>query len=201
MAAAGFWRSLMRKVDVRLLWALIWPGALLVPFLPWPWLAGLTLAAWASAAAVAPARPHGSRMICLAIGFFIFWGLMMALLNFGSPAFFRPWANLAAWLALGLNLMLAKTPLELALPTGRMLAPVIGRMRAQKLALALALLARLIPRLVSSAFKIKTSLDRRAGRLPLIRRLSLWGRAIVREAMSGNDELARALLKRWPWNG
>jgi biotin transport system permease protein len=107
--------------------------------------------------------------------------------------------NLAVWMNLGLLLVLAKTPLELALAAANLLGPIMGRSRAQKLALALALLTRLIPALLASALALRTVLGRRAAGLPLYRRMSLWGRGLVRDALGQSEELARALTKRWPW--
>ena len=107
--------------------------------------------------------------------------------------------NLSAWLGLGLNLMLAKTPLALALPLGQALSPIIGRVQSGKVALALALLSRLIPGLLATALEMKINIDRRFAGLSFRRRLTLWSGALLRATFSQSDDLARALLKRWPW--
>ena len=196
--AAG-WRKFIRGVGVGPLWAVIWLTALAVPWVEIRWLVPAAALGWLSALALALGRPHGPRLVKLAAGFWLFWAVFLGLAHLLRPSSLKPVANLAVWLALGLNLMLAKTPLELALPAGRLLAPVVGRRAGQKLALSLALLARLIPRLLAAALDIKSVVNRRAGHLPLIKRLTLWGRALVRDAQAQNEELARALVKRWPW--
>ncbi len=193
------WRQAMRKVDTGLLWGGIWLAALAVPFVTPRWLAGFSGLAWLSALALAPGRHHGRRLMGLAAGFLAAWSVLLLLVHLAYPSSLRPILNLSAWLALGLNLLLAKTPLDLALTLARRLAPVLGRPRSQKLALALALVARLIPGLLASALEIRTSLNRRAAGLPLTTRLSLWGRTLIRDSLAQTDELARSLSKRWPW--
>jgi biotin transport system permease protein len=149
---------------------------------------------------LAAGRPQGRRLILAAAGFWLFWSLLLLLAHLAlSPAGLKPALNLAVWLNLGLLLILAKTPLELALASVALLGPIMGRPRAQKLALALALLTRLIPALLASALALRTVLGRRAAGLPLYRRMSLWGRGLVRDALAQSEELARALTKRWPW--
>jgi len=115
------------------------------------------------------------------------------------PMGLTPALNLAVWLNLGLILILAWTPLELARAAADLLSPFLGRTRAQKLALALAILTRLIPSLLASALTCRVVLSHRAAGLPLTRRLSLWGRNLVRDALGRSEDLARALVKRWPW--
>ena len=115
------------------------------------------------------------------------------------PLGLRPALNLAAWLPLGLNLILSKTPLEIALTVGRILVPILGLLKAQKLALALALLTRLIPRFLSSAIAINTIVKHRTVGLPLTKKLPLLARAIIRDVFSQNEDLSRTLIKRWPW--
>lgn len=194
------WRGLLTRLGSFYLWALVWLAALTVPFIAWPGVLVLALACCFSALLLAPGRHHGNRLLALAAVFFIFWALVMVLIRLFSPeTSLRPVLNLAAWLSLGLNLMLAKTPLEISLPLGRALVPVLGRLKAQKLALSLALLARLIPGLLAAAVDLKRTCDRRARGLSFSRRLILWGRAMARTALSQTDDLARTLLKRWPW--
>jgi hypothetical protein len=178
----------------------VWLSALAVPFLEARPVLLMAALGWLSALALAKASFHGRRLVRLAFFFLLFWSLLMLLSHLLWPSTLRPVLNLAAWLALGLNLMLAKTPLELALAAGRGLRPLAGRLRAQKLALALALLARLIPAFLDSALKIRITVGRRAAGLPPTRRLSLWAAALVRAALSQTDELSRALIKRWPWD-
>ena len=115
------------------------------------------------------------------------------------PTTLRPALNLAIWLNLGMILVLARTPLELALAAADLLSPLLGRAKAQKMALALALLIRLIPALLASALSLRAVLSRRAAGLPLTRQLSLGGRNLIRYALGQSEELARALTKRWPW--
>ncbi|MDR2946959.1 MAG: hypothetical protein LBV79_09455 [Candidatus Adiutrix sp.] len=181
------------------LWAAVWLTALAVPFVEARWLVPAAALGWLSAAILAPERFHGRRLVKLAAAFLAFWAAFLSLIHLVQPSTLKPVVNLAVWLALGLNLMLAKTPLELALSAGRILTPVLGRRNGQKLALSLALLARLIPRLLSASLDIKTVVGRRAAHLPFTARLTLWGRAAIRDAMSQSEELARALVKRWPW--
>lgn len=181
------------------LWVIIWVGALIVPFLPSASLAALASGAWLSALMLAPGRWDGFRLLKMATIFLVVWSAFAGLIHLVYPTSLRPIGNLGAWLGLGLNLMLAKTPLELALEAGRLLSPILGRLRAQKLALALALLARLIPRLLDSAININITVSRRAFGLPLRRRLTLLAQTILRDSLSQNEELSRALLKRWPW--
>lgn len=194
------WRNFLARADSFNLWLFVWLAALAVPLAGWPWAAGTALAGWLSVGLLAPGRHHGRRLALMAALFLLFWGLTLLLIDCFSSSFrFRPILNLAAWLALGLNLMLAKTPLALTLPLSRRLAPVIGGNRAGKLALALTLLVRLIPGLLSSALDLKRTIDRRAPQLSFRRRLALWGRTLVRLSLSQTDDLARTLLKRWPW--
>ena len=196
------WRELVSRVGSFPLWLLIWLAALAVPFLGWHLVLALALAGWVSALLLAPGRHMGSKLLILALLGLIFWALMLGFLHWLNPAnSLRPILNLAAWLALGLNLMLAKTPLALALPLSRKLRPLLGPARSSKLALSLVLLARLIPGLLSSALALKATIDHRAPHLPFRRRLGLWGGALLRSTFSQTDELARALLKRWPWYG
>ncbi len=199
MRIAEAWRGLVRRVGAGRLWAAVWVLALAGPWLPPFLVVAMAAGGWLSALILAPGRFHGRRLTGLAALFFLFWSALLGLIHLIHPSPLRPIVNLAAWLALGLNLMLAKTPLELALPAGRALAPILGRRRAQKLALALALLARLIPRLLGSALTLRLTVQYRAGHLSLHRRLVLWGGAIVHDAFSQSGELSRALLKRWPW--
>lgn len=196
---AAKWRKFMRGLGAGPLWAVIWLTALATPFIEVHWLAVIAAGGWLSAITLAPGRRHGRRLIKLAAVFFLFWAAFISLSYLLQPTTLKPVVNLSVWLALGLNLMLAKTPLELALPAGRLLAPVLGRRAAQKVALSLALLARLIPRLLEATLDIKTVVNRRAAGLPLTGRLTLWGRASVREALAQSEELARSLVKRWPW--
>lgn len=194
-----FWIPALARLGVGRLWVIIWLAALAVPFCPVPWLALLTVAAWLSVAALAPGRHQAGRLIAAAFIFMFFWSLLTGLFYFLHSTSMRPVLNLAAWLALGLNLMLAKTPLELALTTGRFLQPFLGRLNSQKLALALALLARLIPGLLASALKIRGTVNYRAAHLPWTRRLLLMGRTLIRDTLAQSDDLSRSLLKRWPW--
>ena len=196
---AAAWRRLMSRLHTGLFWLAVWLGAALVVFLDPRIVVILSVLGWLSALILAPARFHGPRLVRLAALFLLLWGLVLGLTHLAYPSSLRPVLNLAAWLALGLNLMLAKTPLDLALTASRLLTPLLGRLRAQKLALALALLARLIPNLLFSALKIKTSVDCRAAGLPLSTRLSIWGRAVIRDALAQTDDLSRTLIKRWPW--
>lgn len=194
-----YWAKAVSRSGVGLLWVLVWLAALSVPVLPIFWLAGVTVAAWLSVAALAPYRYHGWCLTLAALFFLVFWGILTGLIYLIHDVSFRPVLNLVAWLALGLNLMLAKTPLELSLAAGRLLRPFLGRVRGQKLALALSLLARLIPGLLKSALDIRLVLNHRAAQLPLTCRLMLWGRSLIRNTLAQSDELSRALLKRWPW--
>lgn len=193
------WRRLLARLGLGWLWLLIWLASLAVPFLPVWGLALVTAAAWLSVAALAPARHQGWRLTAAALVFLGFWALLTGLIHLFQPGSLRPVLNLAAWLALGLNLMLARTPLELALSTGRFLRPGLGRLNSQKLALALALLARLIPGLLASALKTRAALKYRAPELSPARRLALLGRALIRDTLAQAKDLSRALLKRWPW--
>lgn len=197
--AAG-WRSLIGRVGIVPWWALIWLGSLLVPFLPLTALIPVALGTWISAIMLAPGRRAGYRLLKMATIFLVIWATLTAIIHLINPTSLRPVGNLTVWLALGLNLMLAKTPLELALTAAHLLTPLLGRLRAQKLTLALALLARLIPRLLSSAIDINTTVQRRAASLPLQRRLILLAQTLLRDSFSQNEELSRALLKRWPWD-
>jgi|GEM_PF-6590186 len=194
-----FWVKTVTRLGVGQLWVLIWLAALATPFLPMFWLLGLTIAAWLSVAALAPQRYHGRRLVAAALLFLVFWALITGLIYWARSDSFRPILNLAAWLAFGLNLMLAKTPLELAVRSGRLSRLFLGRIKGQKLALALALMAHMIPRLLKSALEIRLVLNHRAAQLPLTRRLTLWGRSLIRNTLAQSDELSRALLKRWPW--
>ncbi len=190
----------LRRRPTGVWWVGVWAGSLAVPWLPPAGVGLLAALGWLMALLLAPGRFHGRKLLTSALLFLGFWAALLALIHLARPETpLRTIPNLAAWLVLGLNLMLAKTPLELALPLGQLLTPILGRRRAQQLALALALLARLIPRLLTSALAIQTTTQRRAGHLPLPRRLSLWGRAVLREAFNESEDLSRALLKRWPW--
>lgn len=199
--ARPFWPAALSRLGVGRLWLIIWLAALAVPFLPILGLTILTALAWLSVAALAPGRYQARRLVAAALFFLLFWGLLTGLFYFIHSTSMRPVLNLAAWLALGLNLMLAKTPLELALFTGRVLRPVFGRLNSQKLALALALLARLIPGLLESALKIRAVVNYRSAQvqLPLTRRLILLGRSLIRNTLAQSEDLSRTLAKRWPW--
>jgi biotin transport system permease protein len=138
--------------------------------------------------------------VLAAFWFWLFWSLVLLLAHLAlNPVGLKPVLNLAVCLNLGLLLVLAKTPLELALAAAGLLGPVLGRTRAQKLALSLALLTRLIPALLASALALRAVLGRRAAGLPLLRRMRLFGRGLVRDALGQSEDLARALTKRWPW--
>lgn len=196
------WREMAGRVDSFHLWVLIWLAALAVPFMPQPLIIALALGGWVSALILASGRHNGFRLPFLALLGLIFWALALGFLYWLNQAdSMRPVLNLAAWLALGLNLMLAKTPLALALPLSQKLRPILGPLRSSKLALSLVLLTRLIPGLLSSALSLKTTIDRRVPHLPFRRRLTLWCGALTRATFSQTDGLARALLKRWPWHG
>jgi len=192
--------ALIRRLPLPGLWASVWLAALAVPWLPplalnlaWPPLL-------ASVCQLASGRPRGRRLILAAAGFWLFWSFLLLLAHLAlRPTGLKPALNLAVWLNLGLLLVLAKTPLELALAAAGLLGPLLGRPRAQKLALSLALLTRLIPALLASALALRIVVGRRAAGLPRPRRLTLWGRNLVREALGQSEELARALAKRWPW--
>lgn len=194
------WRNLVKGASVPCLWSAVWLAAISVPFLPPACLAVFAVSAWLSAAVLAPARFQGKRLLAMAALFWILWGALLAVMHMLSPSSLRPAGNLALWLPLGLHLMLAKTPLELALATGRLLRPFLGPVNSQKAALALALLSRLIPRLLVSAMSIKLVVKRRGAGLSVARRLVVWAGAMIRESMQWNEESARALLKRWPWS-
>ena len=194
------WSQLTKKIPTTILWVLIWVSAWVVPFLSAATVALLAECAWLSALALAPFRYSGPRLVKLAIIFLIIWSTLMGLLHLSDPAAsLRPALNLAAWLPLGLNLILSRTPLEIALTIGRLLVPILGLLKAQKLALALALLTRLIPRFLSSAIAINTIVKHRTVGLPLTKKLPLLARAIIRDVFSQNEDLSRTLIKRWPW--
>lgn len=195
----SFWPATVANLGVGWIWLLIWLAALAVPFLPVPWLMTLTALAWISVAGLAPGRYQARRLVGAALLFLLFWSLLTGLFYFIHYTSMRPVLNLAAWLALGLNLMLAKTPLELALFTGRVLRPFLGRFNSHKLALSLALLAHLIPGLLDSALKIRSNVNYRAAQLPLTGRLILLSRSLIRNTLSQSDDLSRSLAKRWPW--
>ncbi len=188
----------LRGLKTGKLWAGIWILTLAVPFWPPVWLGPLTGLMWLSVVSLAGGRFHGRRLVKLAVLFLIFWALVIGLTHLAYPSSLRPILNLAAWLVLGLNLMLAKTPLELALSSGRLLQPILGPGRARSLSLALALLARLIPQFLATALDIKKTVDKRFAALPLTRRLALWAGGLVRVCLAQNEELSRALVKRWP---
>jgi len=171
-----------------------------VPFLSYPVLALALPPLLVSVIRLASGRPQGRRLILAAGGFWFFWSLLMLLAHLVlRPTGLRPALNLAVWLNLGLILVLARTPLELARAAAGLFSPLLGRIRAQKLALTLALLTRLVPALLASALTFRGVLRRRAAGLPLTRRLGLWGRCLVRDALGQSEDLARALAKRWPW--
>jgi len=192
--------ALIRRLPLPGLWAAVWLAALAVPLLPPLTLALALPPLLASIVQLASGRPQGRRLILAAAWFWLFWSVLLLLAHLAlRPTGLKPALNLAAWLNLGLFLILAKTPLELALAAAGLLSPIMGRTRARKLALALALLTRLIPALLASALSLRTAVSRRAAALSLPRRLTLWGRGLVREALGQSEELARALAKRWPW--
>lgn len=195
----SYWRKFMRGLAPGYLWASVWLISLAVPFMDSALVAAGAALGWLSALALAPGRHHGLRLVKLAASFFCFWAIFLTAVYLVRPTTLKPILNLSVWLALGLNLMLAKTPLELSLSTGQLLAPIVGRRRSQKIALSLALLARLIPRLLETTLTIRATIQSRVPELPLSRRLTLGGRAIIREALTQNEHLARALVKRWPW--
>jgi len=191
---------LIRRLPPPGLWAAVWLAALAVPWLPPPALLLALPPLLASVVQLASGRPRGRRLILAAAWFWLFWSVLLLLAHLTlRPTGLKPALNLAVWLNLGLLLVLAKTPLELALAAAGLLGPLIGRARAQKLALALALLTRLIPALLASALSLRVALSLRAAALPRPRRMALWGRGLVREALGQSEELARALTKRWPW--
>jgi len=190
----------IRRLPLPALWAAVWLAALAVPWLPPPALALALPPLLTSIFQLAYGRPRGRRLVLAAAWFWLFWSVLLLLAHLAlNPTGLKPALNLAVWLSLGLLLVLARTPLELALAAAGLLGPVIGRPRAQKLALALALLTRLIPALLASARSLRIVLGRRAASLPLPRRMTLWGRGLVRDALGQSEELARALAKRWPW--
>jgi len=190
----------IRRLPLPGLWAALWLAALAVPRLPPLALALALPPLLAIIVQLASGRPQGRRLILAAAWFWLFWSCLLLLAHLAlRPTGLKPALNLAVWLNLGLFLILAKTPLELALAATGLLGPILGRNRAQKLALALALLTRLIPALLASALSLRTVVGRRAAGLPPPRRLALWGRGLVRDALGQSEELARALAKRWPW--
>jgi len=199
-AREKFPAALIRRFPILGLWATIWLTALSVPWLP-PSILALSLPLLlVSVTRLTPGRPQGRRLVLAAAWFWLFWSLLMLLAHLIlHPTGLRPALNLAIWLNLGLILVLAKTPLELALAAADLSSPLLGRLRAQKMALALTILIRLIPALLASALTLRSVLGRRAAGLPLTRRLSLWGRNMLRDALGQNEYLARALTKRWPW--
>ena len=199
-ARKQFTAAHIRRLSIPTLWVTLWLTALAVPWLPPPLLALALPPLMFSVIRLAPARPQGRRLVLAAACFWLFWSLLMLLAHFFSPKTdLRPSLNLAVWLNLGLILVLAWTPLELALAAADLSSPLLGRVRAQKMALALALLIRLLPALLASALTLRTVLSRRTAGLSLTRRLTLWGRNLIRNALGQSEELARALAKRWPW--
>lgn len=188
-------RKFMKKIPSLWLIIVIWALAFCLPRLPLSYLIPFNALLWLSAALLAPGKIYGFRLLRAALFFAGMWSLVIFSLSLFGAADLIAMARLWGFLALGLHLMLAKSPLELALPVSA-LGPVIGGLRARKLALALALMARLLPRLIASALKIKKTLDLRAARLPLKRRVALWGGALMRDSFSQGEEVARALFKR-----
>ncbi|MDR2724816.1 MAG: hypothetical protein LBC90_01860 [Candidatus Adiutrix sp.] len=192
--------SHIRRFPLPGLWAALWLIALAVPYLPYPALALALPPLLLSTVRLAPGRPQGRRLILAAAGFWAFWSLLMLLAHLIlRPTGLRPTLNLAVWLNLGLILVLARTPLELARSAAILFSPLLGRPRAQKLALTLALLTRLIPALLASALTFRAVLGRRAASLPLTRRLNLWGRNLLRDTLGQSEDLSRTMAKRWPW--
>ncbi|MDR1920703.1 MAG: hypothetical protein LBS31_03050 [Candidatus Adiutrix sp.] len=196
---AGRWRWLLKKTRTGGLWFFVWLSALAVPFSPPVGLVCFSALLWSSALALAPGKIYGRRLTGAAVIFILFWSLFIFLSRLLQPGSLRPVLNLIAWVGLGLHLMLIKTPLELAALLADFTTPLLGSRRADKLALSLALLARLIPRLLDSALALRATLKKRASGLPLTARLSLWGRAVMREGLRQSEDMAQALLKRWPW--
>ena len=190
----------LRRIPLPGLWAALWLAALAVPWLPPPALALALPPLLASVFSLAPGRPQGRRLVLAAAWFWLFWSLLLLLAHLVlRPTGLKPALNLAVWLNLGLLLLLTRTPLEQALAAASLLSPLLGRARARKTALALALLARLIPALLASALTFRAVLERRAAGLPLTRRLALLGRSLLRDALGQGEDLARSLSKRWPW--
>jgi energy-coupling factor transporter transmembrane protein EcfT len=199
--AAILYRRVIAKIPPLAFLGLIWAAAFIMPGLGMPYLGAAAVVLWLSAAFLAPGKMYGRRLMKAAFLCAVTWSIFLALLHLIGSAALEPIPRLWAFMALGLHLMLAKSPLDLALPLGRLLAPVIGRVRAQKVALALALTARLIPRLLEAAFSIQRSLSLRCPKLSRAKRIALWGKAIMRDSFARSEEMARALVKRWPWPG
>ncbi len=189
-------RKLISSMPILALWLIVWGATLAVHFLPSEGVLVIAFLSWLVALILAPGRFQGWRLLKAAALFLATWLVLLALGQLFWPSSWRSALNLAAYVALGLILILAKTPLQWAWGSSRLLAPLLGEKRAQKLALALALLARQIPSLIQTALSLKKTIDRRASHLPFQRRLSLWARTFLRESFHQAEELALTLTKR-----
>ena len=133
-------------------------------------------------------RPRHGKLRTYA-AFICFWGLSAFMLQWLSADLswqsaarnaFDLILRLTALAALTLNLDLLLTPFTLARVLAGGLRPVLGEERAQRIALALAVMLRLIPQAGHCLRTLRQALKLRGNRLPPAQRLTLLAGAALR---------------------
>jgi hypothetical protein len=145
---------------------------------------------------MARGSPRGERLVAAAAGFWLFWTVLSVFARVVGFAAGRDPVQLAAWLALGLHVTLVWTPLELSRAWGRALGTIFGgRIGALGAAATLTLLKE-APTALEDARLIGRTVAFRAEGRSFRRRLAFFGRALIRQASSRVDDLARAMISR-----
>ena len=191
---ADLWRNFLRRIPPLLIWALLFLAAWPVKILGCQSLLLFGSLFWLNAFVLAWGRPLKKRLLATAAFFLIIWALLILILNFeAAPNFI---SKFFYGLSLGLNLMMAVSPIKLSKDFARLCRPVFGEKNSFKLAVAVTLLVKLIPLFISSALEIKTTLQKRCLKLSLKEKIVLWAKSLIRQSQAQEEALARAILKR-----
>ncbi|BCS87717.1 hypothetical protein PSDVSF_09590 [Pseudodesulfovibrio sediminis] len=134
------------------------------------------------------ARPLGLKMLNSLTLFVMFWVLMKIVLDglTGVPVEFvvrdalELGARLVALLALGLSLSLSTSPRALGLAVAWAIRPLVGKERAWRLALALALMIHFLPTCLATMAEVREVAKRRCPDLGFMGRFRTVPQAVIR---------------------
>ncbi len=133
-------------------------------------------------------QPVGRKMVRTMFFFVLFWVGMKSVLDAISGMPFLQIAvdcgvlglRLSSLLLLGLTLALSASARALGLAVAWGVAPFVGRERAWKLALSLALMIHFLPMCLDAMTQVKVSLDRRCPTIGAFQRLRIIPQASIR---------------------
>lgn len=184
------WRiaAFARRLDPRLKLGtalLLGPCMWLLPPLS---VLGCTLLFLLLVSALAASQPLGSKMVRSLITFVLFWVVIKSVLEAvsGMPAMQILMDSgvlalrLSGLLLLGLSLALSTSARALGLAVSWLISPLVGRERAWRVALSLALMVHFLPLCLSTMNQVRETLSRRWPHCGFRQRMVLIPQAVLR---------------------